>query len=224
MKVGKHSRFPGLNSTLIKLFSFGFILISFAFQGISQDFILKGIVTDKLTKEPIENVYVAWGNKETALTNHLGEFNIRISRFPAKLALSHVSYGLKEIKLNKKPSAPFYIRLDPSISKIDEVQVSGERLRILTKNKGYSIQDFAFDNNSLWFLGHINNQANQQRLFLANLYGDTLKSIQVNRAQKLYEDVFGGVHLFLRDSVYQLFSREDTILLLYGMSKKRFQI
>ncbi len=222
MKDGNHSRFLHFKSALKTFFLSGLILVVFAFQGISQDIDLKGIVIDKITKEPIESVYIAWDKSETTLTNTHGEFNIKIQKFPITLTLSHVSYGLTQISLKEKPSEPFYIRLDPKVSKIDEVQVSGERLRILTKNKDFSIQDFAFDRNSLWLLGFLNNQANQQRLFLANPYGDTIKSIPVNRAEQLFEDVFGSIHLFLNDSVYQLFSKGDSILFLYGTSRKRF--
>lgn len=191
-------------------------------QGISQD-VVRGIVTDKSSNDPVEDVFVSWGQEEeTTITNTAGEFSIMVTSFPVILRFSHVSYGVIEIELSQKPPGTITIRLERKVSKIDEVQVSGERLRILTRDDDYSLLDFAFDSKYLWMLGYINNQANRQRLFLANPYGDTLQTITVSRAERLHVDVFGNVHLVLRDSVFQLFSKNDSILFLYGTSKIRF--
>jgi hypothetical protein len=202
-----------------------FLLITISLITVSantQD-IIKGKVIDKSNESPIEDVFVYWGDeKETALTNNAGEFSIRIANFPVMLRFSHVSYGITEIELSTRPTEPLYVRLDRKVSRINEVQVSGERLRILTKDDDYSMLDYAFDKDALWMLGFVNNQANRQRLFLANIYGDTLKSIHIERAEKLYQDPFGNVHILLRDSSFQLFAVKDSIMLIYGSSRELF--
>ena len=199
-------------------------IVFITLKGNGQDLTINGIVIDKTTNKAIEDVYVAWERGQMILTNSSGEFSINVSKLPVVLTLSHLSYGLTEIKLDKQPADPFYIRLDPNVSRIDEVQISGERLRILTQNDDYSVIDFAFDQNYMWMLGYINNQANRQRLFLANPYGDTLCSISVKSAEKLFNDAFENVHLVTRDSAYQLFTPGDSIILLYGSGRKIFDL
>ena len=205
----------------IILFPALFFIIS-NFSGISQDVRINGIIIDKQTSKPIEDVYVAWEKGQMILTGSDGAFSINISKFPAKLTFSHLSYGLTEISLPKKPEDPFYIRLDPEPSKISEVQISGERLRILTQHNDYSIIDFEFDKNYVWMLGYVDNQVNKQRLFLASPYGDTICTIPVKRVERLYRDAFENVHLLSRDSAFQLFSPGDSIELLYSSGRKRF--
>jgi len=200
------------------------LMVFFALKGNSQEITINGIVIDKETKQAIEDVHVAWERGQMILTNSNGEFSIHVTKLPIRLTLSHLSYGLTEINLDKEPADPFYIRLDPNVSRIDEVQISGERLRILTQHDDYSVIDFAFDDNYMWMLGYMNNQANRQRLFLANPYSDTICSIPVRRAEKLFNDAFENVHLVTRDSAYQLFTPGDSINLLYGSGRKIFDL
>jgi hypothetical protein len=205
----------------IILFSALLFIIS-NFSGISQDVRINGIIIDKQTSKPIEDVYVAWEKGQMILTGSDGAFSINISKFPTKLTFSHLSYGLTEISLSEKPEDPFYVRLDPEPSKIGEIQISGERLRILTQHNDYSIIDFEFDKNYMWMLGYVDNQVNKQRLFLANPYGDTICTIKVRRAEKLFRDAFENVHLLTRDSAFQLLSQGDSIAFLYSTPRNLF--
>jgi len=103
------------------------------------------------------------------------------------------------------------------------VQVSGERLRILTKDDDFSIGDMAFDDDHLWMIVYMNNMVSRSRLCLADNFGDTLKSIAIGNPARFCRDVFGNVHLELKDSIYQLYSPDDqSIHYLYGEDKEVF--
>lgn len=84
------------------------------------------------------------------------------------------------------------------------------------------VQDFAFDNEHLWLLGYLKNQATQGRLWLANWFGDTISSIPVQNPERLYTDFFGNVHLVMRDSVYQVYSDGKVPLFAYAYDRSLF--
>lgn len=189
----------------------------------AQSQTLHGKIIDKSTGQAIVEAHVSLAFGQVAVTDKSGLFNLTILKLPELLRITHVSYGIIEYPVESIPDGVLVIRIEPEISAIAEVQISAGRLRILTKNEPFSIQEFAINDGLIWFIGHLYNQANEQRLFLANLYGDTLKSMPIQRAQNLYQDVFGSVHIVFKDSVYQLFSpAEDSISLLYGFERNRF--
>jgi hypothetical protein len=68
-----------------------------------------------------------------------------------------------------------------------------------------------------------NNIASKCRLCLSDSYGDTLNSIEINDPAKLFKDVFGNVHLELKDSVFQLYSPDQqSIYFIYGEDREAF--
>lgn len=184
---------------------------------------LKGQLINKNTGEHIIGAHITSENGRITLSDETGQFEFLHLKTPTRLRITHVAYGIIEHLLDSIPSGLLVIRIEPDVSKIEEVQISGDRLRILTKKDQFSIQEFAITNGLIWFIGHVNNQANRQRLFLANLYADTLASISINRAESLYMDVFHNIHLVLKDTVYQLFSPQgESIELLYPIAKEQF--
>lgn len=199
------------------------IIWFFGMNAFSQNHQLSGSIIDEKTGQPLSDVHVLLANGRAVITDSLGYFSIGVNKMPVILRITHVSYGQSDVKIQKWPEGLLVIRIQKMISNLEEVLISGERMRILTKDKDFSLQDFAFDDHHLWMLGYTNNQANKGRLFLANQSGDTVSSIPIQGAKGLYKDAFGQVHLVLRDSVIQLFCKDSTsIQLLYSAGKKNF--
>ena len=190
---------------------------------LAQNHEIRGLIIDKKTEKPVSEAHVTTASGEVVVTNDSGFFNLIISKIPAIIRITHVSYGIIEYQVNTVPDGLLVIRIEENITGIDEVQISDKRMRILTEKDPYSVQDFAIGDHVIWFLGFLNKHANQQNLFLANLYGDTLATLPVNRAKRLYQDVFNNVHIVFEDSVYQLFHHSgDQIEFLYPTEKNRF--
>lgn len=202
---------------LIALFLF------IGFNSFSQNRNLSGIVKDVSSGKPVSDAHIMLTNGRTTISDSLGFFSISVEKMPVTLRITHLSYGQSDVKVRNWPKDRLVIRIQPMISSLDEIQISAERLRILTKKDDYSLQDFAFDESHLWMIGYVNNHANKGRLFLANQFGDTISSKSIQGAESLYKDVFGQVHIVMSDSVYQLFCTDSSeICLLYPMEKSRF--
>jgi len=198
------------------------LLFLLSLEGFTQNR-LSGIILDEETGRPVPDSFIMKVDRSGVISDSLGQFTITIDKLPASLVISHVSYGQSEIIINELPNALLVIKIQQMISDLEEVQISAERMRILTEKDDFSIQDFAFDDDNLWMIGYMNNQASRGKLFLANGYGDTILSKRIKGAEELFKDAFRNVHLVLKDSVYQLFGfTGDSIVFLYSADKKEF--
>ncbi len=204
------------------------LLLSIALIGIissaySQSIEINGQIIDKNTGIEIADAHITTTTGVVTFTDESGLFTIVINGTPAVIRITHVAYGIIEYKVSTLPKGLLVISIEKQISTLGEVQITEKQLRILTQKDQFSIQEFAIDQNVIWFLGFINNQANRKRLFLANLYGDTISSISVKRAESLYQDVFNNVHVITKDSVYQVFyPGGEKIEFLYSAAKNHF--
>jgi hypothetical protein len=189
----------------------------------AQNIEIRGQIIDRNTESPVSEAYVTTSTGEARVTDGMGYFRLFVSSIPATLRISHVSYGISEYKVATLPKGLLVIRINQKIIDLDEVRISGKQLLSLTQKDPYSIQDFAIDQKTVWFLGFKNNQSNLKRLFMATLYGDTLASVPAKGAESLFQDVFHNVHLVCKDTVYQLFNTNDfSIELLYPIVKNQF--
>jgi hypothetical protein len=202
------------------LFSCLFFILGGMLAG--QEYAVRGRVIDKKTRQPVIGANLVLPGGTGTYSMEEGRFTLKITEFPADIRISHLSYGSTVVTLNFAPVKDLVVELEEQVSEIGEVQVTARRLRILTQKEDFSIQDFAFDNENLWLLGYTGNQAGRGRLWLAGWFGDTITSVPVTGAQSLYRDVFGTVHLILKDSVIQLFGRDNRIFLPYSMGRTDF--
>ncbi len=190
--------------------------------GYSQN-TLSGIIIDEKSGKPVSDAHIMPANGSATISDSLGQFSILVNKMPVTIRITHVSYGQSDNTIKQWPEGILVIRIQKMISHLDEVQISGARMRVLTEKDDFSLQDFAFDENNLWMIGYTNNQANKGKLFLANEFGDTMSSVPIRGAEQLYKDAFGHIHLVLRDSVHQLFCLDnDSIILIHPAEKKEF--
>ena len=187
-----------------------------------QETVVRGRVIDRKTRQPVIAANLALPDGTGAYSLEEGRFTLKVNGFPVKVKISHISYGTTEIVLTSDKENEIVVELDELVGEIGEVQITAKRLRILTEKDDFSIQDFTFDNENLWLLGYTNNQGSKGKLWLANWFGDTITSVPVSRAESLYRDVFGAVHLVMRDSAYQLFASGRKIEFPYSMERNDF--
>jgi len=207
----------------MKLKIFLFLVLVVTSLGAYSQIKLRGVIFDEESGYPVSGAFVMQEGGANDISDTTGQFSMTLEKLPAKLLISHVSYGQSEVKLEKVPDGLLVIRIQKMISQIEEVQVSAERMRILTEKDNFSLRDYAIDSTHIWMLGYLNNRPKNERLWIANLFGDTLRSISTHNAKELYRDVFGNVHLFYKDSVCQLFGSSDTIGLLDGWRIEEFK-
>ncbi len=187
-----------------------------------QGTVVKGRVIDAKSRQPVIAANLVLPDGTGTYSVEDGRFILKIIEFPVLIRISHISYGNSEIELNYAPDKELVVELHELVSEIGEVQVTAKRLRILTEKDDFSIQDFAFDNENLWLLGYTNNQGSKGKLWLSDWFGDTLSSIPVSRAESLYRDVFGSVHVVVRDSVHQLYAGSRTIEVPWSVDRNDF--
>lgn len=198
------------------------VLPLFGTQVKGQSIMVHGLITDKRTGQPVIGANIVLPDGMGTTTGAEGKFSIKIVRFPVKLKISHVTYHPKDINLISDPKSQVIIELEESVSEIREVRISAKRLSNLTEKEDFSLQDFAFDKDHLWLLGYLKNNPLRGRLWLADVFGDTITSISVRKPERLYTDFFGNVHLVMSDSVYQVYSDGKTIFFPYASMKSEF--
>ncbi|MFO7616736.1 MAG: carboxypeptidase-like regulatory domain-containing protein [Bacteroidales bacterium] len=187
----------------------------------AQQVIVRGTIIDQKTIEPVFAATITAKGSRGTVSDPDGKFEIRVEALPVTLTISHVSYGRQNIELKRLPGE-LVIRLESNITRIPEVMISGTRMQVLNKRARFSVSDYQIDGKYLWFLGFQDNSPKKGRLFLANLYGDTISSFPVKGDERLIRSCFGTIHLIRKDTVFQLFTRNDSIWLLYPEKKDFF--
>jgi hypothetical protein len=199
----------------------GLFITSFCVQ--SQEQVLSGQIIDRDTREGIEMATVVINRTTGTLSDSSGYFSLEATNYPLELTISHLSYGTQSFTLNFHPKEKLVFQLEQSRTYIPEILVSGKKLQILTKGADYSISSFEFDDKFMWQIGMVNNQAKGTRLYLTNLIGDTINSIPIELPASFLKDILGNVHLETKDSVFQLFSQNSDIQLMYGEKTEVFK-
>ena len=190
---------------------------------VSAQIHIKGQIIDIETSEPVIAAHIIKPDSTGTFSGKDGFFELAVTSIPVKLKVRHVSYGESEVTISKLVPDPLIIRIKKQVSQIGEVQVAAQKMRILTEQEDFTLQDFAFDNSYLWMLGYLNNQATKGRLWQANWFGDTIRSIKVRGAEKLERDLLGNAQLYIKDSVFQLFGDNDTAFFAYSYPRNEYE-
>jgi hypothetical protein len=198
------------------------VVLIFGTGCFAQSIKISGLITDKNSGQPIAAASIKLPDGTGISSGTNGKFEIRITRLPIKLKIRHVSYQTKEIDLITDPKSLVRIELEELVSEIREVNISAQRLKNLTENEDFTLQDFAFDKNHLWLLGYMKNNPLRGRLWIADAFGDTITSIPIRKPEKLYTDLFGNVQLVMSDTVYQVYSDGKAMVFAYPYEKAQF--
>ena len=125
--------------------SFSFLIILIMLSAISNKSeaqnIIKGIVTDSITGEPLPFISVSVkGTPVGAMTDNSGKFSISVPYSTRLISAGSIGYKEKSILLAAGKNTSIRIRLAPSYYKISEVVVKPKKLKY--RKKGNPAVDF----------------------------------------------------------------------------------
>ena len=112
----------------MKLFFRVFLLIQLVTLPLRAQYMVQGVVTDSLTKEPLPytSVYLK-GTTEGGMTDNNGRFSFKTYRPEATLVISAVGYNEYVRLIHPAKSSKFNIALSPATYALDEVVVKPKR-------------------------------------------------------------------------------------------------
>jgi hypothetical protein len=88
---------------------------------------VEGIVIDGETGETLPSAHVVIESTyRGTITNADGHFSLKVHQWPVTLSFRFIGYETREITLNKAPSEPLRVVLQPRYVEMDEVVVTGE--------------------------------------------------------------------------------------------------
>ena len=182
----------------------------------------KGSVKDQETGDGIISATIFYGQGKGVISDTDGKFVIENPVFPLIIEVSHLNYKAKSMIIRSMDESGLVIQLQSSQVEIDQVEILGERITRLFKNKYYYIVDYAFLNDNILMIGFDQNQLVRGQLLLTDQFQDTLSVKPIRKPKELIQDAFGNIHLYAGDSVYQVILINDTLDLIYPCHRDAF--
>lgn len=185
-----------------------------------QKIVLKGIVKDELTSNPIPGVNIKIeGTTIGTPTDKTGEFRLSISKLPVTLAITCIGYedAIYKIRTVSETKVEFLLR--PKSYSLPALDISYNKISFLFKDKDYSVLDYELMNGNILLLVY-RNQLKRSELVLLTRGGDTLavSDLPEPPPASLYKDFLTNVHYCTNDgNAYQCYynERKSRIDLLY---------
>jgi len=164
--------------------------------------------------------------RKGTVSDAFGKFQLSIPDTGAVLRISHVGHhpilhtiSKEMIATNDSRSFQLSVRLTQQITLLSTVDVMPNEHTVLGQ-RGTVLYDFSFiDGKTLLLLA----QDGQRRLSLRSDFRVPLSEIPVGKkGDLLYEDCLGNVHLFGKDSVYQIAIDSTGVQLTHAFSRSYF--
>lgn len=164
---------------------------------------------------------------EGVITDSYGQFHINVSDTGTVLRVSHMGYHplltsiTPEIIAAKEGNVvKLTLRMTRQSTLLDMVDIPAQDHRVLMKQRGTVLFDFAFiDNNLLLLLA----ENGVRKLVLKSPDMTQLAELPVGRkGEGIYQDCLGHLHLFGPDTVYQIDFHDDVLSLPYAFSTRFF--
>jgi hypothetical protein len=170
----------------IKIFSvFLLLAVCSALPAQNRKYTVAGVVVDSLTGKPMKEVNISVvGASGNWTTNQAGEFTVQVQRLPSVLYFSYVGYSIGNCLAEKSGEKNIRIAMLPETREISEVTITGEKITKLIKGDTLNIIDFEIEDDRIVIFASLYKNLKDQRLYLANLKGDTLSHLQVSNAGK----------------------------------------
>jgi hypothetical protein len=164
-----------------------FFLLTGSLQSPAQDkkFTAAGTVLDAVTQQPMANVNISIvGSAGGGATDQTGKFTLSLARIPSILYFSHVGYSIGSYQVEKTGERNIRILLEPETKEIEEVTIRAERISKVIKGDTLQIIDYEIDGNRIILFASSHHDDKDQRIYLADLNGDTLSHLNVKGAGK----------------------------------------
>lgn len=184
---------------------------------------LYGIVRDSSTYEaiPFANILVK-GTTRGTQADATGNFSVKVDQLPATLVVRAIGYTTKEVEISKISSV-IQVKLIPLSQTLGEVVISSSPLKCVQEDKSLMASCFEFYDNFVLLLAHRDFRS-PSRLILLDENGKTVSTLYISsKADTLYRDCFGRVHLFTKDSCWQVYYDYEKIQLLYPSTRNEIE-
>jgi hypothetical protein len=170
-------------------------------------------VTDKATGEPIGLCFVVvQGKKASAQSDEKGAVEIKATSEDT-LVIFQVGYFLQKKNVAQIVADGNSVQLVPKSRMLDEVTVKADRTDTLQNDNPYFFLDFDFYDD--FILALVNKGKKFNTLWLLDLNGDKITEKQLSiKAESLFRDCFGNIHLLAKDSIYQVYYNYRSLSLL----------
>lgn len=120
------------------------ILFILLFNQAASAQVVRGIVTDSETGEPLPSATVLYeGTFRGTIANLQGEFSIEADEFPATLLIRYIGYESERLVLNQPVEKQLLVGLDRSVTELSEIVVTDE-------DPGLSIMERVIERKKIW--------------------------------------------------------------------------
>lgn len=183
---------------------FGIFLL--ACQAILGQQVIKGLIIDEHSKEPISNAHIYEDSGRNAIiSDSQGNFQIEVPDLPAFLSFSHLSYHPKAMMVQFISDKGLEVELTSKDFKINEVVVIADRVQRFLKKEEFYVREMEFGDGFLWVIGYPDKNILKPEIRVLSLGGTSLGKIKMDKSGKLFKDSFGEVHVIYNETVNQLF-------------------
>lgn len=186
---------------------------------------IEGIIVDAKTNSPLEKVNVF--NQTSTLggfSNLDGTFQLEIKKYPTVIIFSYIGYENFLLKLEKKPTEPIQINLQPSSFGLPEIEITAQSKIEKLTNKSFTVKDFLLVDNQILILTYAD-VFSGNKLILQNWQGELLDELSLKKVKvnNLHQGCLGNIHLLGKSHGYEITILENQILLLTKYRKKQFE-
>lgn len=206
-----------------RLFFLNAVLFLFSIGGFAQSsYLIDLTVVDSLSEQALNGTSIIV--IETGLvfkTNKDGKVTIKTTKFPFSIELSNIGYNKKLVIIDKQENR--IIQMACNVNVLNPLVISTPKPMMLIRETPFYITDYEIKNDSIYFIGYKNKSKGNAFLIIANLNGDTLGSVKVENAEKLYKDCFGNIHVLCNNYCAQVYVSSSGIELLYPISRVEFE-
>jgi hypothetical protein len=201
-------------------FAFIFVLLLVATVVHAQT--VFGIVRDSSDNQPVPfcNILIK-GTMKGTTTAADGSFRLSVDALPVTLVFRFAGYRAEEVVVSDA-NKPVSVILHPVTHYLKEV-VIGENLPVcIQSDKAVMAADFEFYDNYILLLTYPD--VKTALLTLSDENGNPIRTLPVSgKAQNLYRDAFGKVHVQSADSSWQVYYDYEKLQLLDAVSMMNFE-
>ena len=192
--------------------------------GQHTDIRVKGAVYDEKSGEPLENVNIHFQDSKTGtITDDLGKFSIYTKKLPTILVVSHIGYETKNISIKFTPLDDLEIKLERKTSMLPGVVIVSEKIDTVFIDDEYAVLDYEILDTGILMLIFKYNLLRSELLF-TDFSGNKLLKLNFLPAKplQLYKDCLGSVHVISKNKAFQIYFRNDNVLLYDGVEIGKF--
>jgi hypothetical protein len=196
-------------------------LILFLTRSVSaQEVLIRGVVTDEVTSEYVENVHITIDGVAYTTTDKDGAFNVPVKRLPIPLTFTHIGYYDTTLLLVSS-DPPVAVSLKKRNSTLPTHTVVASPVELM-KDKPYYIIDFEIKEQQIYMLAYPEKQVKNPHLFLLDFKGNVIADLPLITSGELFLDIYNNIWLIYDKTTYTVEHTPSSLILTNATEKKTF--